>query len=130
MVVFDRDVAMEKEGEMPDARLARILKPIANCVQEGIEMEEDHPSQNEDGKMPILDMTVWKGPDNFILYKHYQKKMASKKVLHAESAQACKKSVHVQEILRRILRGAFKIKKPAKLRKFSQPGGGVKKFLG
>ena len=46
------------EEEADDSRLARILRQIANDVQPGIIMEEDHPSQHPDGKMPILDMSV------------------------------------------------------------------------
>ena len=39
------------------------------------------------------------------VYKHYEKEVSTKKVMHANSAQAasCKKSVHVQEVLRRIM---------------------------
>ena len=93
-----------RRGEDPDSRLARVLKDIANAVQEGIEMEEDHPSRNANGKMPILDMEVWM-ENGIVLYTHYQKKVSSKKVMNAMSAQSasCKKSVHVQELLRRML---------------------------
>ena len=40
-----------------------------------------------------------------ILHQHYEKKMTNKKVIDSRSAQSrsCKKSVHVQELLRRIL---------------------------
>ena len=71
----------------------------------GIEMESDCPSQNSDNKMPILDMKVWDDCDNRIVYKHYEKTVSSKQILSARSAQssACKRSVHVQEMVRRIL---------------------------
>ena len=69
-------------------------------------MEEDHPGRHVDKKMPILDMKVWTdSEEGTILYQHYQKPGSSKLVMHADSAQSsqCKKSVHTQEILRRLL---------------------------
>ena len=68
-------------------------------------MEEDHPSKNSNNKMPILDMEVWADEEGYIKYTHYQKPVSSTKVMDADSAQssACKRSVHVQELLRRIL---------------------------
>ena len=90
---------------MEDERLARVLKDIANHVMEGIEMEADFPSKNEDGKMPVLDMKVWIGDDGNVVHQHYEKAVSSRDVLHSQSAQSssCKRSVHTQEILRRML---------------------------
>ena len=88
-----------------EERLASILKDIADDVLPCIKMEADWPCNNSDGKLPILDMKVWTDEKGTILYIHYEKPMASKTVLHSESAhpQHCKTSVHVQEILRRML---------------------------
>ena len=49
--------------------------------------------------------------DGNILYQHYQKPMSSKKVMNANSAQSaqCKRSVHTQEILRRLLNSLAKL---------------------
>ena len=56
------------QDEMEDKRMARVLKDIANNVMPGIVMEEDFPSRNMDGKMPILDMKVWTDEtDGFIM---------------------------------------------------------------
>ena len=41
-------------NETDEQRTGRILKEVANSVQNGIEMEEDLPSRNPDGKLPIL----------------------------------------------------------------------------
>ena len=94
-----------RTNEQEDARVARLLKDIANEVQEGIEMEAEFPSNDMNGKMAILDMSVWMDSDNNIVYEHYQKSVASKQILSAHSVQSttCKRSVHVQEVLRRIL---------------------------
>ena len=68
-------------------------------------MEEDYPSKNEDNKLAILDMKTSMDEDGYIVHQHYEKPMTSKKVISSQSAQSrgCKKSVHVQELLRRIL---------------------------
>ena len=44
-----------------------------------IVMEEDTPSSNADGKLGILDMKVWMGDDDHVLYQHYEKNVASRK---------------------------------------------------
>ena len=75
-------------------------------------MESDYPSNNDDGRMPILDMKVWTDyNEGSILYCHYEKPMATKRVLHAQSAQSlsCKRSVHTQEVIRRLLNSSVKL---------------------
>ena len=91
--------------------MARVLKSIANTVQNGIVMEEDTPGRHEDNKVPVLDMKVWQNEEGDILYQHYQKEMASVQILHAKSAQSmtCKRNVHVQEVLRRLLNSSAKL---------------------
>ena len=67
-------------------------------------MEEDNPGRHEDKKLQILDMAVWTDDHGYLLYQHYEKEMSTKLVLSAHSAQSsCKRNVHVQEVLRRIL---------------------------
>ena len=63
------------------------------------------PNKNGDGKLPILDLKVWTSDKGDILYTHYEKPMSSKSILHTKSAhtESCKRSVHTQEVLRRIL---------------------------
>ena len=88
-----------------DERLASILKDIANSIMPCIQMEADWPSKNPDGRLPILDMKVWTDGEGCIRYTHYEKPMATKSILHTKSAhtESCKRSVHTQEVLRRLL---------------------------
>ena len=109
-VVIDQDSDRTEEND--DKRLAGILKSIANDVQMGIQMEDDYPSNNGDGRMPILDMKVWTdNEDGCILYCHYQKPMATTRVMHAQSAQSssCKMGVHTQEVIRRLLNSSVRL---------------------
>ena len=68
--------------------------------EQEIRLSEKFPSNHDAGKMAILDMNVWMDRSKYIVYQHYQKQ-----ILHAQSGQsgACKRSVHIQEIVRRLL---------------------------
>ena len=94
-----------------DERLARVLLDIANSIMPCVQMEADWPSKNEDRRMPILDMKVWMGKEGDVIYSHYEKPVSSKTVLHSRSAHptSCKRSVHTQEILRRLLNCSKKL---------------------
>lgn len=100
------------EQDVPgDERLAKILLSIANSIMECIVMEGDWPSKNADCKMPILDMKVWMSEEGTILYQHYEKDVSRKTVLNAKSAHsaACKRGVHTQEVLRRLLNTSHRL---------------------
>ena len=99
------DESGTKEDEERDERLARVLIEIANDIMPCIKMEADWPSKNRDDRLPILDMKVWTDTDGNVVYSHYEKPMSRKSVLNARSAHpaACKRSVHTQEVLRRIM---------------------------
>ena len=110
-VVYDQNRLLEDQTKNDDERLADVLRDIANDVQQGIVMEKEYPSNNSDCKMPVLDMKVWMDQDGIILYQHFEKPMASKKVMHAQSAQSgpCKRNVHKQEVLRRLLNSSARL---------------------
>ena len=104
IVQCEEMLAMVNEEE--DARLARVLREVANCVMEGIIMEADFPSKNGNERLAILDMEVWGCKrEGIILHQHYEKAVSSREVMHAKSAHSssCMRSVHTQEILRRML---------------------------
>ena len=105
------DPQLRDHNTPADERLAKVLLAIANTVMGCVEMEGDWPSKNEDGKMPILDMQVWMDQEGTLMYKHYEKKVSSKTVLNAKSAHsaACKRSVHTQEVMRRLLNTSHRL---------------------
>ena len=61
--------------------------------------EADHPCKHEDEKLAILEMKVWIDPNAYIVYQHYEKPVASKQVLAAQSSQSTssKRNVHVRD---------------------------------
>ena len=102
-LVIDEDFIQLDETE--EARVARVLKSIANSVQDGIIMEEDSPEKHENNKMGVLDMQCWINEEGYVLYEHFEKAVSSKLAIKANSAQSenCKRNMHVQELARRIL---------------------------
>ena len=108
MKIDNELVNLEEED---DERIARVLTEVANDVMPCIKMEADWPTKNKERKkLPILDMEVWM-KDCRILYSHYEKPMSCKSILNSKSAHPanCKKGVHTQELLRRILNCSHKL---------------------
>ena len=99
------DHGQQDDESEPDERLARVLVDIANSVMRCVQMEADWPTKNSDRRLPILDMKTWTNHDGDAMYTHYEKAVSRKTVLHSKSAHSsgCKRSVHTQEILRRML---------------------------
>ena len=56
-------------------------------------MECDLPSKHSDGKLPILDMAVSMSEEGNVLYKHFEKTMASRLTISERSAHSstCKR---------------------------------------
>ena len=56
-------------------------------------------------------MECWLDENGYTLYKHYEKPLASRLVVKANSAQSdnCKRNVHVQKIIRRILNCSLRL---------------------
>ena len=43
-----------------DKRTMEVLREIGNSIHPSIQLEVDYPSNNEDGKMPILDLEKYR----------------------------------------------------------------------
>ena len=71
-------------------------------------MTVDYPSKHRDDKVPMLDLKLWiQEVDGIVrlLYEHYEKDMATKMLIHADSAISprVKRTVLTQEMLRILL---------------------------
>ena len=109
-VLIDENLALHDDDE--EKRVATVLKDIANDVMDDVQMEEDYPGKNEDKKLAILDMKVWiDKTEVFIMFEHFEKPMKTKKIMHAQSAisASCKRSVHTQEVVRRLLNSSTRL---------------------
>ena len=92
----------------------KVIKDVADSIEEMIETEVDFPSnrKNQYRKMPILDIKVWtknielenKRFKNQIFYEFYEKPLCSKFVLMEASAAPLsqKRTVLTQEGIRRL----------------------------
>ena len=101
-------MVQEDRGKQKDELAANILQTIANCISPMIELEVDFPSNYGDGKMPILDVKVWKevgvNGETVIRHKFYKKPMASRITLRADTAYPVSqmRAIMVEEVLRRL----------------------------
>ena len=98
----------EDNGLEADERTMKLLQSIANSIHPSIRMTIDYPSKYDDNKVPMLDLKMWitKVAGIWsIVYEHYEKKMATKAVIHAKSAlpMKTKRTVLTQEMLRILL---------------------------
>ena len=64
-----------------DKRTMDVIRDIANSIDDMIKVSADFPSNHDDGKMPMLDIKVWKNPDDQINYIFYQKTMKNRTIL-------------------------------------------------
>ena len=97
------------EEEEKDQKMFKIIKEIGNEIHRSIQLTTDTPSENEDKKVPILDLKCWveRGRDGrvYILHEHYMKNMASRLVLHRQAAMSIqsKRTILTQQCLRIML---------------------------
>ena len=58
-MVYKKDRVLKDLETPEDKRTMRDLQKMGNSVSSLIQLEEDYPSKNSDGKLPILDLKVW-----------------------------------------------------------------------
>ena len=103
-MIFQEDLVQNDSTVEDDRRTALVIKDIANSVHPMIQMEEDCPSNHNDGKMPILDLECWMDDEGIVRFQHYEKPMANKQVLSAKSALPIKqkRNIHINEYVNRL----------------------------
>ena len=82
-----------------------IVKEVANSIDPMINFTVDVPSDNDDGKVPMLDVKVWiDNDDNQVNYIFYQKPMKNRRVTMKSSAMPYRQKITVlsQEVFRRL----------------------------
>jgi len=89
-------------------RTVKILKDIANSIEEKLQFTYDHPGKHIDGKMPVFDTKIWINNDReipTITHTFYNKECASEFTIMRRSAVSwkTKQSTYFQEVLGRLL---------------------------
>ena len=102
----------DQENIEADRRTFEEIQRIGNEIHESIQLTYDVPSNNEDRKVPILDLKCWieevqvaENKEYRILHEHYIKEVSSKSVIHREAALSLssKRTILTQECLRILL---------------------------
>ena len=107
-LVVSEETFHEDEGIPADKRTMLLLQQIASYIHPSIRLTTDYPSNNADGKVPMLDAKMWfvlVNAQRQILYEHYEKPMCTKVVINAKAALPIqtKRTVLTQEMLRILL---------------------------
>ena len=79
-----------------------IIKSIANGINPNIQVKVDFPLNNNDNRLPALDLKLWIEEIEIngqmkpqIIHSHYMKPMANRHVIHKESAMSIKKKINI-----------------------------------
>ena len=106
------------EGEVKedDKRTMLLVKEIGDNISNSISLEIDYPSNNNDRKIPILDMKVWieffeQENRYYILYEHYIKEVSSRQVIDYRAALSIndKRRILTQQCLKVFLNCSTKL---------------------
>ena len=83
-----------------------IIHASMNCIESYLETEEEF-----DGWLPTLDTDLTVDNNNMVLYKFYEKPMASNQVLHKRTAMAEDAKIRslTNELIRRLLRTSERV---------------------
>ena len=96
---------IESDKNIPeDIRTMKELSKIGSNIHPSIKTTFDCPSQNEDKKMPLLDMKIWTD-ENKVRFTYYEKPMSSKFTIPVQSAHSWRMKMAVlhREAVRRML---------------------------
>ena len=98
---------MEDKNKSETQRTAEIMASIANSINPAIQVTLDYPSNHIDGRMPVLDLKIWKNSEGKcprISHTFYKKPIASPFTILKRSAvsESVKRSTIFQESLRRL----------------------------
>ena len=103
-------VSTEYSEKASDAHAMELLRLLGNDIHPSIQLECEYPSMHGDNKLPLLDVKMWvttlEGKGTQLMHEYYQKKVASRSVVHARSSLpwSTKRTVLTQEVLRILLR--------------------------
>ena len=101
-----REELIEQDLEIPeDRRTADFLVEVANSIHNSITVKADFPSNNPDGRMPLLDLKVWVDENNMAKFSFYSKECSSKFFIPFISAHSMsmKKRMLANEGFRRLV---------------------------
>ena len=106
-LIVKPELVEEDSSRERDKVVGELLRTIANSITPMLRFEEDVCSNHTDGRLPILDLKVWKAEDEtgvMIRHDFYKKPMASRATLRGSTAYPTSqlRAIMVEECLRRL----------------------------
>ena len=93
---------VDTQEQEPDERTMKKLQEIGNGIHPSIQVTVDYPSNNANGRMPVLDTEHWIDDVQVnneikcqVLHSHYSKPMANAFVTHKSSAMASRSKENI-----------------------------------
>lgn len=95
---------LKDRGLDPEVRQMNVILEVANSLDKDIQLTQDTPSQNSNGKLPCLDLQLWLEDKNQIQFEFYSKSMSNPLLILARSAVSpgVKRTTLFQEAIRRM----------------------------
>ena len=93
----------EESGESGIKRTSEVVKGMVNSANASLRCTVETGEDFEDGRLPTLDKNLWV-EDGRLMHTFFEKKMASSKVIHKDSAlgENCKMASLSQNLVRRL----------------------------
>ena len=98
------DKKRKSQGESTNERMARILLPAMNSINNNLEFTVETPEEFEQERLPTLDFTLWQEQDGTINHSYYQKQVKTPYVIMARSSMSTQQKIQIlsNELTRRI----------------------------
>ena len=99
----------DAKDQAEDERTMRKLQEIGNTIHPSIQVTVDYPTNNPNGRMPVLDTEHWMEEVELngckktqVLHSHYMKPMANVNAVHKSTAlpERSKKNILVADLVR------------------------------
>ena len=84
------DEDLRRRGESDDSRMARVLRPAMNSINDDLRFTTEIVEEFDDKKLPTLDFKLWLEEDNELNHTFFEKSMKTQLVIPKRSAMAMK----------------------------------------
>ena len=115
--VIAKSTPRENGDDPPDKRTMLRIQQLANTIHDSIRVTVDYPSNNDNGRIPVLDLVQWLQVVDVngeckqqIVHSHYSKPISSKHVINKASALSMSSKMNIlTSDLMRIMRNVSEL---------------------
>ena len=104
-MVHNNNILGDEADESRECRTVRILREVADSLEENIQFTTDSPENHPGGRMPVLDLKVWigiVGEKPVMFHTFYKKEVVLRYIKRSAMSMAVKRNTLIQEALRRL----------------------------